>query len=761
MLTVPEVLNVRLGVLKTATNDWEAMVRKLRFLATGEGETSAHTLNKRTRNAEWKGDNATVNREFVLKTASEFNDAVTAAESVHAILRDAYSALKKQKQALQNVIDEVSKSNIYINDKGQATSSVPPTAISGGVKVHAPTDEELSAAEQRITEILWEAHETDRIAARALRALAKNEHDFSEKPVRSLKDADIQQGKKDAEYWTKKIAREDPSEWSDAELKRFNAVVKDQRDNSGFTVGFATELGADGTLKFWRDLSAPPGGEIGGDRAKMLAETQDSLSMSLANATRIDTPEMDTWKKEMLAAGPKTFPAADGLATGPYGYQVMSSLMRRGKFDSDFLDRYGTKVLEFERDHVGGPDYAWKDAARLNYPPSGTANDPVAGFLDALGHNPEASLDFFRNGSSGGKDGLETVSNWDYLVAQGDDAREWPTAENGKSIDYKSLGHALESATLGYAYDDKDPKVPLLGGEGMSEAEARKAVEAREGRLGLMSQVIENYQTADAVDEHSGIRGSLANMAAGHIDSLNYSMDNFGGAGAANGRDALFGMKDNHLSDFGLEGSANFLKAVATDQDSYSTVSSAQQVYGASLMAAQGDDRGNAVDAGVHSVKMHGLLDEVRAESIGSDFAEEKEKRNLELEKQGEWRKFATGAVVGTGVGVATELIIPTRAAAAIAVPLAFEAAGGAAETFMGNQTMDWLKENEFDNSNEAIAEIQASGSEGQRNAMLPLLNYANSGDMTAAEVRKMAERAENSYGLGGDIIDTDNSRGY
>ncbi|MDX3589028.1 hypothetical protein [Streptomyces europaeiscabiei] len=69
------------------------------------------------------------------------------------------------------------------------------------------------------------------------------------------------------------------------------------RDNPGFTERFATGLGADGTLQFWRDLAFPPGGAVEGDKAKLLAQVQDDLSMSLANASHGDSPAMEAWKK--------------------------------------------------------------------------------------------------------------------------------------------------------------------------------------------------------------------------------------------------------------------------------------------------------------------------------------------------------------------------------------------------------------------------------------------------------------------------------
>ncbi|WP_200307287.1 hypothetical protein [Streptomyces adelaidensis] len=263
------------------------------------------------------------------------------------------------------------------------------------------------------------------------------------------------------------------------------------------------------------------------------------------------------------------------------------------------------------------------------------------------------------------------------------------------------------------------------------------------------------------IEKQPGISDSLARMASGHIDSLNYSAADFGRSGDATGRDARFGADANHLRDFGETTTTNFLRAVAADEDAYNTVSAAQQAYGSSVMAAQGGDEGDVKRVALHSMLMHGTLDQSRFESIGQEFADEKEAANRELEKQGAWRDFAAGAVIGTGVGVASAVVIPAGAAAATAVPLAFEVAGGAAETHMSSQTLDRLKENEFDNKDEALQAIDKARDTGQSNAMIPLLNCAQASGMSEDEIWDLSSEAEDAYNRGRDRSDTKDVRGY
>ncbi|MFE0057999.1 hypothetical protein [Streptomyces sp. NPDC059003] len=523
MLTVSELLQLRLGKLQEAVTDWQAMAGRLQRLADGKEGISAADLAQQANAADWRGVNATVTREFVTKTSREFSQAAAEAKTILGLLRDTHSDLAKHKSDLRTAIDDGRARRIRHEENGSARYAHP-QGLLGSEITDKPSQAELDAAAKRVTRILWEATETDRIAAQALRGIAKNKHDFRTGGPKDLKEADARQGKKEAEYWAKKIKEGDVSEWSDKELARFNESLRNQQDNEAFTTTFATRLGGEGTLRFWRDLADPPGADIEGDRAKVLAHVQDNLSMSLANATHVDTPAMDEWKRDVIAAGDKQFPLREGIQ-GPYGFQIASSLMKKGKFASGFLNDYGTNLIEFEREKGqnranGDPEILWGEDSQLDYPPSGKPNDPVAGFLEGLAHNPDASAEFFKGSTEG--EGLEPIDNFDYLVGakgDGDDApdpRAWPQGKDGKPAGYASLGHALESATLGYAYDDKNPEIPPM------KTDAQ--IEARQDRTDLMKRVVDHYGSADLIDGQPGIRDSLARMAAGHVDSLTYRL---------------------------------------------------------------------------------------------------------------------------------------------------------------------------------------------------------------------------------------------
>jgi hypothetical protein len=450
MLTVEELNSLRLGTLKTAVDDWRTMLDRLEKLATGgDGQVSAKDLQKKAAAADWAGVNATVSRQFVTRTAAQFSDAAAEAKSVLGILSDAHAALTQHKLDLQTALDDLGKRYIYVDGKGRAIASVPPPMVSGKSDIPKPSDQDLEIAQRRVRKILWEATETDRIAARALRQLAKDKYDFTDQGSTGLKDADLDQGRADAEYWRKEIAKGNVQDWSEAKLARFNETLKNHRDNPAFTDNLVLDLGPDGTLQFWRDL-ADPKDTPEGDRAKLLGDVQKNLSMSLATASHSTSPEMEAWKKDLIAAGGKTY-GHEGIMTKAYGFQIMSNLMVKGKFDGGFLDDYYKGLRAFEEKKGFNPASLWGNpgmgGTHLDYTTKGpdgeygtTSSDPMAGFLRAVSHNPDYATELF---------GREDAA--DYLLNE----REYydedsPYREGDGTIQSRNaLGKALLAAGTG------------------------------------------------------------------------------------------------------------------------------------------------------------------------------------------------------------------------------------------------------------------------------------------------------------------------
>ncbi|KAF0647025.1 MULTISPECIES: hypothetical protein [Streptomyces] len=109
---------------------------------------------------------------------------------------------------------------------------------------------------------------------------------------------------------------------------------------------------------------------------------------------------------------------------------------------------------------------------------------------------------------------------------------------------------------------------------------------------------------------------------------------------------------------------------------------------------------------------------------------------------------MGTALVTGTGVG-------------AILIPVAIETVGGAVETHVQTQMMDWLEANKYSNSAEAVASLDDAREAGEKRAMIPLLGWATSEGFSKQEVTDLRDGAESKYGAGRDFSDTDDGRGH
>ena len=144
----------------------------------------------------------------------------------------------------------------------------------------------------------------------------------------------------------------------------------------------------------------------------------------------------------------------------------MSALISHGDYDDQFLNDYGNKLIDYDKaTNSENPNY-WINnfnQADLNfYGDHDRGRDPMVGFLNALGHNPDASTQFFAQPGDT-KDPLsddkQLNDHLKYLTKE----RHWwsddPQTDHGYMAGQDALGHALESATTGYSYDATDVPV--------------------------------------------------------------------------------------------------------------------------------------------------------------------------------------------------------------------------------------------------------------------------------------------------------------
>ncbi|MFD6424759.1 DUF6571 family protein [Streptomyces sp. NPDC060198] len=715
------------SALDSAVSDWERQVKSLKTLQDEAQDGLKATAVK----ADWAGLNANVTRDFVTKTAAEFTDAHTQASSIAAILGDTRDELVSYRGQLVAAIERGVAKNLTVRDTGQGTFAVDmnihPDRAAAGTQVPEHSRQDVDRLREEVQSILTKATESDATADEALRLLVdRAKYGFSDagyqdrdSAANALKDA-----KEAAALYSK------GSDMSNTELTRLIALMKENKDDPLFAERFATDLGPEKTLSLYADLADdqqfyvhPRSGsglsEEMRARMRLLGGLESSLGATLATATHSGSGDMAQWQRDLLVAGGKDVgtPGQDRV----HGYQVMSNLMRNGAYEDDFLKSYGDSLIAFEKentsDEVGGLQrrttredvLPWNHSGafeRLHYGAGNDAgSDPMTGFMEALGHNAEASTDFFDEGT-----------NFDYLTED----REWfedHAKTDAKTIaGYDSLGHALESATKGAPYD-ADP--PQLHRDSETAAVAQRVVE----RYGQDAEYKGDKQTglsgAQLLAGQEGIGDSLGSIGAAYIDDINWAMD-------GNAEKSVYALDDGgrtssaeraHFDNSEL-GLTKFISTLGQDPDAYASLGTAQQVYTTSLLhehpptiEADGDVSSSEAETVLRNgAEVQGVLDRSRAEEIKAGGVEADKKYNDAVDARIERDKMIAGAVTGGLFSLTPEA---TTGVAATVVPIVGEQTEGVVGGLIEKNLDEYAEAHHRDNSEKYHAEgneVYASG---------------------------------------------------
>lgn len=746
-ITYAQLDHLSLSRLDHAITAWEEVVRKMKEVDGSHGPKAQQPFEAAGWTTTGGGpDTATMAHGQIKEAGHEADSALKQAVAIEKVLKEARAGLKAQQKRLHDYVQETTANGkVRISDRGEVTfteSVVDDPELQG-----QPGYGQAVAAEQRrvdeiageISKILRDVTEVDDSAAAALRYNVGNDRNgFNEHATGDIEKAEDRYDSARAVRLAQK-----GEDMSDGELKEFNSLLKEHKNDPEFAERFATRMGGSGTLEFWEGMNLHGDPAPEGARKELLEQTRSQLGATLATATQSDSKAMQDWEKEVIAAGPYSI---DNNPYKPRGFQVMSDLMNSGTYDDGFLHDYGDALIEHEkkvtkngslseeylgRTYAGGMD---GDIDLTN--PWGT--DPMTGFMTALGHNHEASTEFFSD-----------KGNMDYVVGGPGvkSARDWPEDaypqdSKGNSRGYDALGHALESATTGSNYGASDPV--------LHRGEKERAV---------MDQVMERYgdPQSDLLDKQTGVSDSMGRMGAAYIDDLNYSIAAVDGSEPDKaGMEALFGVKDENSTD--AVRAKQFIRALGGDETSHGIMSQAQQAFTTSrIHANEGTDE--AYRAAEWGMAMHGALDEARTEQIGRDFREGDDDYNHELEKSAAWKETAVSIGVGGAMaGIEGAATIAAPQAAPIIIPVA-EALGSAAETALGNSIADSLKENERDSSGKAIDGIDRFEYESRKMARAGIDDYMDSQGVEGAARDDRNRDIDAAYTRGKHMTDTDNAR--
>ncbi|MEU4270468.1 hypothetical protein [Streptomyces sp. NPDC026092] len=717
MLTFDHVHRAPLAKMKAAADDWSEMKAKLDKLA----EDARTTMAAKAKDDYWRGLNAEVTKPFVAKTAKEFEDAAKAAGGIHKILEDAYEAFKKAQDELKRIVEtEAPAQGLFVTADGTVESRQSVLGTRERVDTQNPdfhvlVDQEraaIDAMRRRIAAVVETCDDADVACSNALKAnITTDKHNFSAPAYGSL---DAEEAHRALDLAKKGRAL------THAELERLNELLKDNGTSKDFSRTFYNGLGPKGALEFFGQLSSSTSqfGKLDEQRLKDVQALQQNLGINLAAATQGGDKWTESWSAEMRKLGTERIPMAKNDYNAPFGYQLLGGIMRSGNYDPKFLNPIAEHVAQL---HQADPrrfaDNKTFSGVQSPFNPSGvngSGYDPMIPMLEALGHSPEAAKLFFsqeptaykEDGTSGGDLDLgknaegETIGNYlDFFANEkyesfpDVDGRHPDGVKAAADFMPDALGHALEAATLGHAWDDPNPKL------------GRDATTA-----GIMNEVVATYRDAGLLEKQSSMADSLGNMGAGYIDDLNWALTKHDPESVFAPKGTEADVTATHPA-LGREATVEFLSALGQYPDSYATVSTAERVYATSVLEAQVGpdgriDEGSARAAVYTTGTLQGLLDQSRADQVEAHGMKVHEDYEKAQAAKSAWIGFGTTAAVAAGVA-----FLPATAAAAgaaaVLVPLAIDTGTGAVETLAGQVIGDWSDKSVEEHKDETEGKIR------------------------------------------------------
>lgn len=666
-LTFDDIYHVSFSSLGAAADDWKEMVDQLDTLATD----AVDGMVKQADAARWAGANSDVTKPFVRKTAKEFGDAHTEAKGIWSMLRDAHSDLVKVQSDIKKLVDVEAKSkNVRVTGLDDGTVYC--------VYLHQRGDSDQRTQKQldylddlasRINNLIAKADEIDNSAAGALKKIhGSDSHNFGHAKYDSLDDV---QAERAVQLAKKSLAKyKQGEELSTKELAELKQLLSDNAKDREFSVDFYKALGPKDALRFEAQVAIDASAEGDKTQLKLAHSIQTSMGVALATATDPptgkDNPDTafrenkdylgKAWQSELKRVGRNKLELGIGFDHAePVGYQALSSLLRHGNYDKSFLVPVAEDMVTIERKGGGWPipdQLNGENHFGLNLDKKGGPGwDPMTGVLEALGHSPEASTTFF-NGSTGegADDDLKKLSNLDYFLGDkdGKNGREWPADktsgyilpdEKSKTFGKDALGHALESATTGRAYDSDGPSVK----HSQEQADLFHTV---------VEKIGSNPDIVKADGRLAPIADSLGNMSADYMHDIQRAL----AGGDQSGYIGHFGA-DAYLGDLNQRGGElkQFLQATAEDPDAYASITHAQQAVTTEVirdaMANPGDETLSTVAtrAAAPGGELSGITSAGRADAIAAadDSVEKINEYNKKLETGDKW----VSRVVEMGVG--------------------------------------------------------------------------------------------------------------
>lgn len=485
MPTYHEIMTTDLSALTTAADKWTGMAGEFdKQEKAYEKEVQGITLER-----TWIGQSAEAANAQFRVMLNEYRAAQTQAKAIASLLRDAHTQFTEFKSKLQAVKADALKADMLISDAGRVTFDM--ASLSEGSRAayrHDPDYQKsvrdaVGSWQRAIDRLVAQTSDADAGVQIALKAVVKDTD-----ATDGTRDGFNGQALGDIEAYelrnTQEIAERllDGKKVSDADLAEMDRAMRDQAGDKVFAQGLLNKLGAEGIVKLSDVMSDRE--RDGGSSADQYTKLLGGLADTVATATQVpgsmtdagpgsakyqawlNSPDGAFYKKfteGLKEAGAKNY---DSKTNPLYGYRPFVEMMTRADqpFDDQFLNQLGHDMIAAEKDNRAIFEQ-WGGNHR-----EGRA-DALDSLLGVMSKNPDAATAFFDPKLENGQ------AHLDYLVGNGDDAREWPKLNTvagprliveDDPLSRHGLGLALEAGATG-----EEPGTPLGKPGPHSEGQAR------------------------------------------------------------------------------------------------------------------------------------------------------------------------------------------------------------------------------------------------------------------------------------------------
>ncbi|MEV7882906.1 hypothetical protein ACFV6B_18440 [Streptomyces microflavus] len=485
MPTYHEIMATDLAVLTTAADKWTAMAGEFNKREKDyEKEVQGITLQP-----TWIGQSANAANAQFRVTLNEYRAAQTQAKAIASLLRDAHTQFTEFKTKLRTTRTDALKADMLVSDSGRVTFDM--SSLSAGSKSayhHDPDYQKsvrdaVSSWQRAIDRLVAQTTDADTGVEIALKAVVKDSdpldgtvNGFNGKALGDIEQYELRNTEEIAERLR------DGKKVSDADLAEMERAMRDQAGDKAWSQSLLNKLGPDGLVKLSDVMSDRE--RDGGSSADQYTKLLGGLANTVATATEVpgsmadagpgsakyqawlNSPDGAFYKKfteGLKEAGAKNF---DSKTNPMYGYRPFVEMMTRADvpFDDQFLNQLGHDMIAAEQKN-SAIFQQWGGNHR-----EGRA-DALDSLLGVMSKNPDASTAFFDPDLDNGQ------AHLDYLIGNGDGAREWPQEHvvagprvitTDDPLSRHGLGLALEAATTG-----EQPGTPLGKPGPHSESQAR------------------------------------------------------------------------------------------------------------------------------------------------------------------------------------------------------------------------------------------------------------------------------------------------